>query len=358
MQIGAISAEAFPVPLKEPFTISRASVDSTRAVLVRAEVRRTGAVAVGLGEAALPLGSELLPGMLVDEIARAAERLRDQNLQGSAFATALVDRYFEGSPVARSGLHCAIVDAASRLEGRPLFEALGGGAPNALVTDITLPIADPAHLAELARGYFEAGFRCFKIKVGADLAADQQTVRRVAEATPDASVLFDANMGFEAEQALALLDTTREVGLTVACFEQPCAREDFAGMRRVRESGAPVVADESVRDLEDLERLHEEGAVDGINLKLVKMGGIDRCMKLGRRARKLGLKLMVGAMIESRLGLTAMAHVASALGGAEWVDLDTAFLLARDPWRGGMQADGPRLTLSRSVGLGMELASP
>jgi len=357
VQIGAISATPFPIPLKEPFAISRASVDSTRAVLVRAEVSRRGKRAVGFGEAALPLGAELEPRTLEEQITLAAGLLQERRLPSVAAATSLLDECFRGSPVARSGLHCALVDAAARLEGKPLFEVLGGKSSGPLVTDITLPIADPKHLAGLARRYFERGFRCFKIKVGADLSADLRTVRLVAEATPGASVLFDANMGFDAREALALLDGAREVGLQVSCFEQPCAREDFDGLRRVRASGVPVIADESVRDLADLERLHREDAVDGVNLKLVKMGGIDRCLALGKRAQELGLRLMVGAMIESRLGLTAMAHVASALGGAEWVDLDTAFLLARDPWRGGMEDDGPRLTLPMTAGLGMELSA-
>jgi L-alanine-DL-glutamate epimerase-like enolase superfamily enzyme len=226
------------------------------------------------------------------------------------------------------------------------------------VTDITLPIADPEHLATLASGYWARGFRCFKLKVGADLARDQRMLGALAGATPAASLRFDANEGFVAGQALELLASAREAGLTVECFEQPCRRDDLAGLRRVREAGVPVVADESVRDERDLERLCAEAAVDGINLKLVKMGGIDRCIALGRAAQARGLRLMVGAMIESRLGLTAMAHVVAVLGGAEWIDLDTAFLLAVDPCTGGMRADGPTLSLPAEPGLALEIGRP
>jgi L-alanine-DL-glutamate epimerase-like enolase superfamily enzyme len=369
----SLTAVPFPIPLKEPFTISRASVDSTRAALVRARARALRGEAAGgegevgevegFGEAALPLGSAETVADLTAAVGEAARVLEGRELgdlggldEIAAALDACGDARLDALPPARAGVHAALADAWARLAGVPLYAALGAEGAVALTTDITLPIAEPAHLARLAVEYWERGFRAFKIKVGARLADDQDTVARLARATPGAALRFDANEGFGAEDALALLRFTAEAGLAVECFEQPCARDDLAGLRRVREEGGvPVVADESVRDERDLDRLVAARAVDGINLKLVKMGGIDRCLRLGRLAREHGLSLMVGAMIESRLGLTAMAHAVAALGGVEWVDLDTAFLLAADPYEGGMRADGPRLELPASPGLGISL---
>jgi L-alanine-DL-glutamate epimerase-like enolase superfamily enzyme len=116
----------------------------------------------------------------------------------------------------------------------------------------------------------------------------------------------------------------------------------------------PVVADESFRGPEDLERLLGARAVHAVNLKLVKLGGPLAALALGRRARAAGLKLMAGAMVETRVGLLAMAHVVAALGGVDWVDLDTAFLLAADPFAGGWTAEGPRLRLTGGAGLDVE----
>lgn len=347
VRIEAIAVTPYALPLKEPFTISRASVASTRAVLVTAVLSSSegGRRARGYGEAALPLGAPETTDDLRAAIEHAAERLIGAEFEELAFT---------GPLPARSGLHCALVDARARLRNEPLWAALEGAAPRPLITDITLPIAEPAHLAALAAGYFAEGFRCFKIKVGADLERDCSMVRALAPFS--ATLRFDANEGFSAAQALELLACAHDEGLVVECFEQPCKRADLAGLKAVREQGGvPIVADESIRDERDLEKLVEAGAVDGVNLKLVKMGGIDRCMEIGRLAQRHGLRLMVGAMIESRLGLTAMAHVAAALGGAEWVDLDTAFLLERDPCIGGMQADGATLTLPDAPGLGIEM---
>jgi L-alanine-DL-glutamate epimerase-like enolase superfamily enzyme len=118
-------------------------------------------------------------------------------------------------------------------------------------------------------------------------------------------------------------------------------------------SPVPVVADESFRSAEDLDRLLAARAATGVNLKLGKLGGPLATLALGRRARASGLRLMAGAMVETRVGLLAMAHVVAALGGVDWVDLDTAFLLADDPFEGGWTIEGSTLRLDAEAGLGV-----
>jgi muconate cycloisomerase len=202
VRIDAIEASPFALPLKEPFTISRASVATTRAVLVRAELESQGGRAQGLGEAALPLGSTETLEELIEAVTAAAGGLRNVEIAGADDISAAVDAHFQGPPCARSGLHSALLDAWARIENVPVWAALGGAPPAPLLTDITLPIADPDHLAELASSYWASGFRCFKIKVGADLERDRQTLRAVAAGTSSASLRFDANEGFSASQAL------------------------------------------------------------------------------------------------------------------------------------------------------------
>ncbi len=356
MRIEAITAAPFPIPLIEPFVISRASVSSTRAVLVRATATRGQRRVTGYGEAALPLGSEQQPPELVAAIEAAAEALAgkqvSERVDDHVALSRAIDDAFTGTNPARSGLHAALLDAMAQLAGEPVYRFLGASTMIALTTDITLPIAPATRRAELARQHWGRGFRCFKMKVGADLDADRESIEAVARATPEASLLLDANEGFSPDQALGLLDFVATLGLEVTCFEQPCPRADHAGLKAVRDgTDVPVVADESIATMDDLERLLAADAVDGVNLKLVKMGGIDRALVIGRAAKAAGLEIMVGAMIESRLGLTAMAHLVSALGGARWVDLDTAFLLAHDPYDGGMEAEGATLRLPDLPGL-------
>jgi L-Ala-D/L-Glu epimerase len=355
--IAAIDVQPLSIPLREPFVIATGRLDTTRAVLVRATLEDgRGRRATGLGEAAAlpPVTREDQPQLLA-EIAAAARALDGAAVADRDDIGRAVDHAVPGSRVARAGLEAALLDGWARLAGVPLYRALGGGPATELLTDITLPISDPARMAAGARAHRGAGFSCFKVKVGRDWRADITSLRAVAAAVPDARFRLDANAGFEARDALALLDAALGDGLQIECYEQPCAAGDLAGMAEVAaHSPVPVVADESFQSREDLDRLVGAGAATAVNLKLAKLGGPLAALDLGHRARAAGLRLMAGAMVETRVGLLAMAHVAVALGGVDWIDLDTAYLLADDPFHGGWLCDGPRLRLTAGAGLGVE----
>ncbi len=356
----ALDATPLSVPLREPFVIATGRMDATRAALVTVTVEdAAGRRAEGLGEAAAlpPVTHEDQPDLLSAVVAARA-RLEGVTLSDLAAADEAVAAALSGRPVARAGGMGALADAGARLHDLPLYALLGGpGPPASSTTDITLPIGAPAYVAGLARAYRDAGFACFKVKVGRDYRADHAALRAVADAVPDARFRLDANAGFSARDALALLDLVGGDGLALECFEQPCAREDLVGMAEVTaRSPVPIVADESFRGAEDLERLLAARAAHGVNLKLAKLGGPASAVALGRAARRRGLGLMAGAMVETRVGIATMAHVVAALGGVEWVDLDTAFLLARDPFVGGYVAEGSRLTLAPGPGTGVSLA--
>jgi L-alanine-DL-glutamate epimerase-like enolase superfamily enzyme len=361
----ALEVEPLSVPLRDPFVIASGRIDVTRAALVRATVEdAAGRPAGGLGEAAAlpPVTREDQPDLLA-AIADVAPALRGVRLEAGADRwTALssaIARALPGSAVARAGVETAILDAWCRAAGVPLARALAGpGAARSPVTsfltDITLPISDPERMVEAARRHHAAGFDCFKVKVGRDWRADLASLRAVGAAIPGARIRLDANAGFSAADALALLDAVLADGLIVECYEQPCAADDLAGMAEVTaRSPVPVIADESFRGAADLDRIVNARAAHGVNLKLVKLGGALASLELGRRARAAGLRLMAGAMVETRVGLLAMAHVVAALGGADYIDLDTAFLLASDPFVGGWSVAGPDIELTGEPGLGV-----
>lgn len=350
--VAALTAAPLSVPLLEPFVIATGRMDATRAALVTATLRdEQGKTAVGYGEAAAlpPVTREDQPDVLV-EIARAAHELRERSFAHAGELTHLLDESLSLMPVARAGAETAILDAWARLEGVPLAQLLGGGStPVTLITDITLPIAAPEHMADLARAHRRRGFDCFKVKVGIDPASDLAALRAVHAAVPDARFRIDANGGYDAATALRLLDSLAE--LTIECFEQPCARDDVHGMHEVTaRSRVPVVADESVQGPDDVDELVARQAAHGVNLKLAKLGGPLRAVAVARRARAAGLKLMAGAMVETRLGLVAMAHTVVAAGGVDWIDLDTAFLLDGDPFEGGWSVEGAQISLIPGAG--------
>jgi L-alanine-DL-glutamate epimerase-like enolase superfamily enzyme len=359
--VTAIDVAPLSVPLRDPFVIASGRIDVTRAALVRATVQGDGGRrAVGLGEAAAlpPVTREDQPELLA-AIAGAARSFAGARLERFADLSALIDRLMPAGAVARAGVESAILDAWARAGGVPLRRALGDGESTSFITDITLPISDPDHMAALARGYRAAGFSCFKVKVGRDGHADRASLRAVAAAVPDARFRLDANAGFSARDALTLLDAVLADGLAIECYEQPCAADDLAGMAEVTaRSAVPVVADESFRGPRDLDRIAQARAAHAVNLKLAKLGGPLAAMSLARQARAAGFRLMAGAMVETRVGLLAMAHVAAALGQVDWIDLDTAFLLAEDPFVGGWTVSGARIELTDQPGLGVEERAP
>ena len=343
IRLVALDVRPLHVPLVDPFVIATARVDHTTSVEVRATVERGGARFVGFGEAAAlhPVTRET-EADLEPAIARVTNTLIGRALDPTL---ACLDDVLRENPVARAGLEQALLDALARATEVPLHALLEPEAPcRTLVTDITLPILTATRMADLARAHRSAGFTAFKVKVGKDLDADLRALFAVAQAVPDASLRLDANAAFSATDALTLLRALAGCGLVVECFEQPCAGDDLDAMARVtREGGVPVIADESVHEVADVARLVTHRAANGVNLKRVKSGGILPSLAVARAARAAGLSVMVGAMVETWLGLLGMAHLAVALGGVEFVDLDTAFLLTEDPFETGIA--GPHLEL-------------
>lgn len=345
-RIERISARPLSVPLTSPFVIASARVDATPNVLVEVEVvdTITGARAIGFGEAAT------LPPVTSETQAEVLARI-------NALSVSLDLSTLEGHASSSQGVHTALEDALARLEGRPLRHVLAGdrAAIDLLTTDITLPIGEPAAMGQLALGWRARGFTCFKVKVGKDIYADLRVLETIHRLVPDATFILDANAAYSAKEAIGLARACERLGLIVDCFEQPCGRFALDAMAEVAAAlELPVIADESFQHFDDLAVLTKERAADGINLKLAKLGSLRTAVMIGRTAREqYGMKLMVGAMVETRLGIAAAANVAAALGGVEYPDLDTAFLLAADPFSGGYLADGRRLSLTNDPGLGV-----
>lgn len=356
--VDRIEISPLSVPLIEPFVIASGSIETTRAVLVQVTlIDGDGRREVGLGEAAAlpPVTTEDQQDLLL-QLTDATGQLRDASFVSLTDLTRKLDRVFDEQPVSRAGMECALLDAWARLRDMPLCTLLSGAPPRSLVTDMTLPISAPEHMARLAVNHRARGFSIFKVKIGKSLEHDIEALMEIAKQVPDATFRLDANAGFNAGQALRVLAACKGAGLHVECFEQPCGRTDLTAMARVTEqSEVPIVADESVRSMEELERVHAAHAATAVNLKLVKSGGLISCFEIGQRARELGMRVMCGGMVETRLGMTAMGHVACALGGVDYVDLDTAFLLASDPFIGGYQSRGAALSFGTAPGLGLSL---
>lgn len=362
VRIVSIDVRPLSVPLREPFVIASGRIDVTRAALVRVTAERHGREATGYGEAAaLPPVTREDRDDFLQVLPEAGASIRGAVVHAPEDVPALLDPHLASTPAARAGLECALLDVMARLEGVPLRRLLAPDRrpESTLTTDITIPIGPAERMGVLARQWRAQGFECFKVKVGSGGQADRDGLAAIHAAAPDARIRLDANEGLSAAEALALLEDCEALGVAVELFEQPCRKDDLHGMAQVAAASAiPVIADESVATATDLGHVVDARAADGVNLKLAKSGGLLSALSIGGQARRAGLSVMVGGMVETRLGMSAMAQVAGALGGVRYVDLDTAWLLADDPFVGGYRERGPRYELLDAPGLGLELRSP
>ncbi|MCB8949067.1 MAG: dipeptide epimerase [Ardenticatenaceae bacterium] len=250
----------------------------------------------------------------------------------------------DGPAPARCALDLALHDRIGRLRGVPIYQLLNLPKPQPLTTAFTLSIDTPEEMARQATAV--PNYPIIKLKLGAE--GDVARVAAVRAARPDAILCVDANGGWQPDEAVALSQAILPYDL--AFIEQPVPKGEIEAMGRVQAAvNIPVVADESVQTLANVEQLAAVG-VQGINLKLMKLGGLAAALRIVDRAQELGLRLMLGCMMESSIGITAMAHLS---GLAEWLDLDAPLLIANDPFNGMLIDENAQIHLPDRPGIGV-----
>ena len=199
------------------------------------------------------------------------------------------------------------------------------------------------------------GFPAIKVKLGTNRADDVARVTAVHAAVGDDVLLrVDANQGWDPVTAkLILQDLAR---FDIQYCEEPVARWNNAALRRLREKSAvPLMADESLFDHHDAFRLAGMGACDYFNIELAKSGGIHNALKINAVAEAAGIHCMVGCMAETRLGLSAAAHLISARPNIVFADLETALAHKTDVVVGGIGFEGACIRLPDAPGHGADV---
>lgn len=250
-----------------------------------------------------------------------------------------------GHASARSAVSAAAHDLLGKKLGEPLWKVFGLDPMAAPPSSFTIVISTDER--ELLTRVEEAhGYPILKVKLGSD--RDEWIVRTVRRAAPDKLLRADANAAWDVPRAFAMSHLLAGFGFEL--LEQPLAPTDLEGLRKVRQqSPIPIIADESCLTAKDIPRL--DGAVHGINIKLSKCGGLAEARKMAFEARRRDMRVMIGCMIESSLGITAAAHLAPL---AHYADLDGAALLKDDPYVGVSIQDG-FIRLPAEPGLGVRM---
>lgn len=324
----AVALEPIELPLKHTFTIARSSESVARSLVVR--LRWNGLE--GLGESAPTARYR-------EDVASVAAGLSALDLGEDPYA---MERLLDGlTPAQRCGLDVALHDLVGKDLDRPLWRLLGLDPSRTPRTSFTIGIASLDET--LAKVREVASHPVIKVKLGK--GAELETVEAI-RAIYTGTIRIDANEGWTPEQSVELLAQMRKHEIEFC--EQPIPAGSPEKLRWIRErSPIPIVTDEDSKDAKDLPALL--GCVDGINVKLVKCGGIRGALEMIHTARAMGMKIMLGCMVESQILTTAAAHLSPLV---DWADLDGPFLTARDPFEGIAYDDG-KIVLPNGPGLGV-----
>jgi o-succinylbenzoate synthase len=286
---------AFSLALRTPLATARGEVTCRHGFLLRLHDDHGLA---GLGEAN---PASWVNGGSLEETERSLREL----VRG-------VDRYDAVAPAARSALDAALLDLEARQAGVAACRLLGGSPLPVPLAALLGERTERGLVTEVAQALTE-GFRCFKLKVGADLAGDVARLSLVRrQVGPDTAIRLDANRAWSFDQARRAFEAF--AAFSPEHVEEPLGSGDPAALARLRaEATVPIAADESLTGPHDLERFAAARAVDVVVLKLARLGGPRPALALARRASALGLRVVLTDSIDSAVGRAAAIHVASVL---------------------------------------------
>jgi L-Ala-D/L-Glu epimerase len=352
LKIQDVEIYSFDIALSEPFTISLGTVYSSNGVLIRV---LTDAGITGIGESSpfQPITGETQQTDI--DVARSLrEMLKGKDPLAIDSANKLFGAFAHSSPSIIAAFDMALYDILGKTAGLPVFRLLGGDMAT-FETDVTTGIDTPDNMAKNAKAHIAAGFKTLKVKIGQDPDQDVARIQAVRDAIgTDHSIRIDANQGYAVPEAIYALKHMEK--FKIQFCEQPVLASDILGMKQVREeSPIPIMADEALFSLANAMDLIRSNACDYFNIKLMKSAGMTTSMKIARVAEAVNMRCMLGCMNESRIALTAAAHVHAACRNIVYADLDAYFSHSVDPVIDGMQVQGGMVTLPEKPGLGVDI---
>ncbi len=245
------------------------------------------------------------------------------------------------NPSAKAAVDMALYDLMGKLLNVPVYRLFGLNPAKAAHTSFTIGIDTPENMAKKALQAKK--YPILKIKVGTKHDLDTiKAIRDVSQAT----IRVDANTAWTPKEAIRNINALTPYNIEFV--EQPVPAHDWEGLKLIRENvPVPIIADESCVTVDDIPRV--AGCVDGINIKLMKCGGLRNALKMIHVARAHNLQVMIGCMVESSLAITAAAHLTPLVN---YADLDGNLLVDNDPFTGVTVEQG-KLMLPDTPGLGV-----
>ncbi|MBN8861216.1 MAG: dipeptide epimerase [Sphingobacteriales bacterium] len=261
-----------------------------------------------------------------------------------------------GNSTIKSAFDMALYDISAKHADLPLYAFLGGNKKS-METDLTIGIDTPENMAKKAAAFKADGVRIIKVKLGRTAQEDTERIRRIRDAVgPDIQLRIDANQGWDYEEAQKALTALGKYDIQFC--EQPMRSYNDHHLPALKKlSPIPVMADESVFDHHDAERIISSDGCTYVNIKFAKSGGILEALKINAVCEAKSIPCMMGGMLESRVALTAFAHFASSQENVQFYDMDTCMLGHKtDPVTGGVTYNNYFVELPDAPGIGADAA--
>jgi len=260
-----------------------------------------------------------------------------------------------GQPIAKAAVDMALHDLIGLASRQRLADMWFSGFDAKTRLSYLISTSDPAEAERNASEARFKGYRGVDVKLGLDANKDLAVLEAVRGAAPDLFLRADANQAYSLQQAVRISKQMERIGVDV--LEQPLKANDLHGHAELRrKTSIPIALDESIWTAGDLIQAIRAEACDFVVIKLTKMGGLSGAKRCGEIAREAGLDLLGGGLTESRLGLTASAHLFQYLRIAPPVDLNGPLFLEDDPVGAGPIINEGEVTLPDKPGIGCEIA--
>lgn len=353
MKIKKIELSEIKIPLVTPFKTALRTVDCVNDILVKITADDGQ---VGFGEAP---PTAVITGDTKGSIWCAVEEFIAPSIVGMEIEDLDgIMKKMHGcilkNTSAKAAVDMAVYDLYAKSCKKPLYQVLGG-RKREIETDLTISVNEIDEMVADSIRAVEQGFQILKIKVGKESQKDVDRIRAIRDAVgTDICLRIDANQGWSPKEAVRMIRKLEDLGIEMDLVEQPVHAHDFEGMKFVTSQVAtPILADESVFSPEDAIRLIQNRAADLINIKLMKTGGIYEALKICAIAESYGVECMIGCMLESKIAVSAAAHLAGGRNIITRADLDGPSLCSIDPYEGGTEYRENRILLNQTWGLGI-----
>lgn len=354
MKITSISIGKLQIPLIRPFITAVRRTEYVEDIVVMLQTD-CGKIGYGSGAATPAITGDSQDSMISAIKNILAPKLIGRDIEELNQLLHITETALQKNSSAKAAIDIALHDLFAQKCQLPLYKFLGGHN-NTISSCITISVKAVDDMVNDALALVNDGFNVIKIKVGLNPSEDITRVSAIRSALGnDIQLLVDANQGWDVKSALSVINALEKYNLNIGLIEQPVKATDITNLKHIRDNVSSfIMADEACFSPADALNIAINNAADGINIKLMKSGGIYNANAIYHIAKSANLRLMVGCMLESPIGVAAIASFALSKPDMLYADLDPIALIRENYVLGGAQLVGNNIVLADKPGLGIE----